>query len=447
VHFGAICEARLSDVDLTAIYKCIDRSLDLFDRTYSPESPGAGGWYHRLEAAIPGPSATAVALNAYLLAGRLPNRLSEGLEFLKSRQVSSSDDLIDGGWAVNTSAGKPVLEATSFVVRFLGFSHLMIGATAPDGMRGFHWIVRNQNPDGGWGSFIGQPSRVWLTAMAIRALLELNPNHESIASGVEWLLRARDPETAGWGEHAHGPATVTHTSYALTTLVDSRTGAEHPYVDEAIKKGFQWLQAQAYVSGAFDDSARIESYNISYSDDGHSVVWQNAIWHPSLPFILSALVRHPTGADPTLIGAVVERIIGFQSADGRWPNADGGDGISVWSVWPFVDALNDFIRVSPVRNADRVTILSADAILIRRGKDKSASLARLAWRYSFANSLGILRRYWAFAFLVAVLVAGIILTIVKVLTTTELVLALVLPIVLVIVQELMARGRPAPRRS
>jgi hypothetical protein len=79
------------DINVQDIHRSIDRSLDLFDRTYSPAGPGIGGWYHRLDAATPGPSATAVALHSYLLVNRLPSHITEALAFLKSRQVTSAD--------------------------------------------------------------------------------------------------------------------------------------------------------------------------------------------------------------------------------------------------------------------------------------------------------------------------------------------------------------------
>ena len=438
------CEVHLRDVQIAEVYECIDKSLDLFDRTYSSAAPGLGGWYHRLEATVPGPSATSVALHSYLLVNRIPARLTESLAFLKFRQVISSDALITGGWPVNTSAGRPVLEATSLVVRLLGSGHLMMGSGAPDAALGYKWIVTNQNPDGGWGSFLDQPSRVWLTAMALRALVEMNLNDISVASGVEWLLRARDPQSLAWGEQPNGPATVTHTSFVLTCLVESRIGGHHPYVVEAIRKGFEWLHGHLDTS-VLHDSARVESYNVSYVDGERTSTWQNSVWHPSLPYALAALVRHPNGGDPALIAAAVQRIVSSQSSDGRWTNADGAAGISVWSVWPYLDALSDFVQKTPIRGTDRVTWLPTNSILIRRNGDRSISVARLAWRFSSARLRALLQRYWATLLLLLTLLAGVVLTLLKILEAQEFLFALALPITLVAIQELLARSRPSSR--
>jgi hypothetical protein len=236
---------------------------------------------------------------------------------------------------------------------------------------------------------------------------------------------------------------VTHTSFVLICLIDSRIGDQRQYVDDAIRKGFTWLREHADTSTLYDDTARVETYNVSYSYEDHEVTWQNAIWHPSLPYALSALVRHPDGGDPRLIGGAVQKIVDSQSTDGRWPNADGAEGISVWSVWPFLDALSDFLRRTPIRNADRVTLLSPNSILIRRREDTSTSLAHLAWKSSSARGIAWSRRYSAVIFLALVVVAGAILTVIDILNLSEFLLTLVFPIILVGVQEVMARGRSA----
>jgi hypothetical protein len=431
----------MRDVNLASIQECIDRCLQLLDRSYSSISPDAGGWYHRLEADVPGPSATAVALHSYLLAGRIPARLSEGLTFLASRQVTSSDEPFNGGWPVNTSSGIPVLEATSLVLRFLGSGHLVAGHDVPDIKAAHRWVVSNQNPDGGWGSFAGQPSRVWLTAMAVRALVEININDAAIASATEWLVRERDPATLCWGERPQSSATVTHTGFVLSCLVDSRIASHRPHIAEAIRKGFAWLPRHLDVNTIFDDAARVESYNVSYTTGDRTATWQNSIWHPGLPFALSALVRDPNGADLRLISAIVHKILSSQLEGGRWPNADGAAGISVWSVWPFVDALSDFARMIPIRNANRITWFSADSVLVRRKSDSAKSLLRLWFSSAVLPATAVLKRRWAIVLLLVTMAAAIILWLTGVLALKESVLTLTLPVALVFLQELVLRNR------
>ncbi len=69
----------------------------------------------------------------------------------------------------------PVVEATGWIARFLARARCDLRDDAPDTKRAYQWLLRNQNPDGGWGSLHGCPSRVWLTCLALRALSQLNP--------------------------------------------------------------------------------------------------------------------------------------------------------------------------------------------------------------------------------------------------------------------------------
>jgi len=221
-------------VDARAVDALVERSLDLLRRTYRPGVGDDGGWYHRLDAPDPGPSATATGMSSFLVHDRPFDHEQECLRFLRKRQIRSDDPLLDGGWAINTSAGQPVTEATALVARLLVRTGTALMTAAPDVRRAKNWLANNQNVDGGWGSFRGQDSRVWLTAMAVRALVEL-------AGGTRWLVAARDPASHGWGEQPRNPATVTHTSYVLTALVDSGLTATDHAVADALADGFAWL--------------------------------------------------------------------------------------------------------------------------------------------------------------------------------------------------------------
>src|SRR5262249_35044990 len=141
--------------------------------------------------------------------------------------------------------------------------------------------------------------------------------------------------------------------------------------------GYRWLCAALNPAVLYEEAGRVESYNVMYADDQRQVVLQSTLWHPSLPYALSALTKDPRGADPTLIGAAVRTILPTQHPDGHWPNPDGSAGIWVWSVWPFLDGLCDFLRQNPVRSADRVSWISNEAVLIWRGSDRALSVWRI----------------------------------------------------------------------
>jgi hypothetical protein len=437
--------AEPNSTDIGGLYQCVDRALDLFKRTYHKSTLVGGGWYHRLESDTPGPSATAVGLHSFLLFNRIPDHLSDGLAFLKARQVVAEDPKTCGGWAVNTSAGRPVLEATSIVARFLGSTRVIIGEDVPNAVEARKWIVANQNSDGGWGSFYGQPSRIWLTAMAIRALVELNFHDPAVTSAVDWLLRNRDPGGVAWGERPAMQATVTHTAFVLSALVESRLATSDQGIMEAIRRGYDWLQSGLRTDSIYDDAARVESYNVDYIANGQAITWQNAVWHHGLPFALSALVRHPDGVGTRLLSESIETIGSSQLSDGRWPNVDGTAGMSVWSVWPFLDALSDVVRYSPIRQGDLITWPTPDTIIIRRGPDRLHSLRRVLRRGRGPLWRRRVRRYWASLLLGLVLLGGAASALGNLLDWKEFGLALAVPVFLLLIQELIARTRRSSR--
>jgi len=421
------------------IYRCAERSLALLSRTFHSVPNVGGGWYHRLDTDVPGPSATAVALHSFLLFDRRPDHLADGLTFLRSRQVICDDSQLSGGWAVNTSAGRPVLEATSVVARFLGSSRLTLDKDCPSANKAYEWIVHNQNADGGWGSFRGQASRIWLTAMAIRALIELNLHDRAATAGIEWLLSSRDASNVAWGERPDASATITHTAFVLSALVDNKFTEGNRKVVSGIEQGYSWLTDNLLPASIFDDSARVETYNVAYNDTGGQVTWQNSIWHSGLPYALSALVRQPGGADGSLVAQSLRTILTSQLPDGRWPNADSAAGISVWAVWPFLDALADFMDRSPLRDDDRIWWITRESMLVTRGTDVGKSLRKLLRRSRVSVLQRLSKRYWATAILVLALLTGAGFTVSGLLAWSVFGFALVVPILLVGIQEFMVR--------
>jgi squalene-hopene/tetraprenyl-beta-curcumene cyclase len=90
-------------------------------------------------------------------------------------------------WYRGSTAG------TGQVLDVLGGLGLSDGGTA---RRAHAWLLRQQNPDGGWGDGEGAPSSVEETAWALLGLLGAgtDPRDEAVQGGVNWLLRAQSPD-------------------------------------------------------------------------------------------------------------------------------------------------------------------------------------------------------------------------------------------------------------
>jgi hypothetical protein len=430
----------VESIDGRAIEAMVDRSLSLLVRTYHVSVDHGGGWYHRLDNPNPGPSATASGMASFRVHGRTFEHEGSCLRFLRHRQISSSDPRLDGGWAVNTSFGRPVTEATGLVTRLLVRSGMSLAAEGPDVRRAKEWLHANQNADGGWGPLVGQDSRVWLTAMATRAVISVDPRSPAIANAVAWLLNARDPLTGAWGEVPGHPATVTHTAYTLTALVETGMANSNRATNEAINAAYDWI-AQAFDPAiVHDDQARMESYNVvAAGADGSEVTWQNAIWHPGLPFAVSALVRQPRAVRFDLIAAALHTMRTAHSAEGRWPSSDSSAALSVWSVAPFLDALADVRSHLPVGAGLVLTPLSPHAAVIQGGSELDVAPSRLLTGLRRERLRRIVRRCWPAGTLVLLIALGAGLLSSGAVGPRELGFGLLLPVVLLVLQ--LAIGR------
>jgi hypothetical protein len=345
---------------------------------------------------------------------------------------------------VNTSAGQPVTEATALVARLLARSRTAFAAEAPDVRRAIGWLVHNQNEDGGWGSFSGQASRVWLTTMAVHALGELGSGTEALRRGVTWLIRARDPQTHGWGERPGTPATVTHTAYALIALTESGAAKTEDAVAQAVSAGYQWFLATVDTTSIHDDHARMESYNVTRSSpDGSPVTWQSTIWHHGLPFAIGALVRQPGSIRFDLILDAVATLRQTQLPDGRWPGADSSTAASVWTVWPFLEALADVAARIPLRAQGALTALAPGAALLQNGAELDTPPRRLIASARIGAVRGWLRRRWAPLTLATIVTAGGTLVVADVFSAQEVLLGVGVPVLLLVIQQATARTRSA----
>ncbi|QKW35872.1 terpene cyclase/mutase family protein [Actinomadura sp. NAK00032] len=441
--------ADVPAIDMAVLETRLNESLDVLRDTYAPALGSGGGWYHELARPEPGTTATALGLLAFTEAGRPFEHFDAGLAFLAARQTRSGDALRDGGWATKTSLGMPVVEATGWIARFLARARCDLREDAPDTRRAYRWLLRNQNPDGGWGSLGGCPSRVWLTCLALRALSQLNPYDPAVDRGVEWLTADRTAHRPGWGPTPESPPTVTHTAFALVTLAEARPELR----TERLLDAYDWLLEHLDPE---DDHTWIETYDVSPHGAGAAEpgadpepVWRLALWHYGLPIALTALLKDPRGPHGPVVARAFRTLTRSEFADPRWNGRPGGGRTSLWTLWWRLETLIALRRV-PLAGAADVLHWLPDATVVKRSHARERALAELLPRRRLVDPVGLARRHWA-AFLLSLVCAASALGVAAGLWAwKDFWLSVILPVILTGVDESVKRRRtprgppPAP---
>ncbi|MFC5746688.1 prenyltransferase/squalene oxidase repeat-containing protein [Actinomadura rugatobispora] len=414
----------------------LDESLDVLRDAYAVADGDGGGWYHDLTRPEPGTTATALGLLAFAEARRPFEHFDDGLAFLTSRQTASGDVLRDGGWSTKTSLGMPVVEATAWIARFLARSRCDLRDDAPDVRRAYHWLLRNQNSDGGWGSLLGCQSRVWLTCLALRALTQLNPYDPAIVRGVEWLTADRTGERPGWGPTSMAAPTVTHTAFALVTLAEARPG----HSDARILAAHDWLIEHFDPE---DEHTWIETYDVSPHGTGSKPVWRLALWHFGLPIALMALLGDPRGPSGATVARAFHTLVQGKVTNPRWNGYPGSGRTSLWTLWWRLEGLTELLRLPLLRPRDMLH-LTPDATVVQRAHARDRPLPALIPARPRTDLVRLVRRHWTVLVLTLVTGGSLGGVAVGLWEWKDFWLSVILPIVLTFTHEAVKRRRSPP---
>lgn len=424
----------IKTIDNEKILYTINQSLNFLKKHYKESSQG-GGWYHYLDDSFPaGPTASAVGLMAFSLFDIPFEHKNEVLNFLSHKQILSSGDIKkDGGWPISMTGNQPVMEASGWIIRSLGKLNSSRIIKAPNIQEAYKWLINNQNKDNGWGSFFGQESRVYLTCMALRALVTLNPESENIKNGRNWLYRNMCEDFPAWGATLYSSPTVLHTGFVLMTLHEIGLGSEYKLINDA----YEWLIDNLDTTQLWEPISQVEDYDILYINDGEQIKYQNSLPHFALPVALSALI-YRFGINHKKIFDCVDTIIKNQNL-GYWTNARNPARPSIWAIWPFLQALNDLITI-PLISPNKEIFNIRNNLIIK----PSCSYIPLFFLLiidgviTFAK---IIRSIWSWLLLVLYLIGGLIFLKIGQLSLKEYLLALLVPLMLVFIQLALEKSK------
>lgn len=427
----------------TAVTESIDRAVGCLRQAFRT-GPDAAGWYHYLDDPQPGITASAVGLFTFSLAGLRFERSAEVVSYLTGEQRLSPDGR-QGGWSVRTTNGFPIVESTAWVLRALSRPGTTLGSGETLRL-GIEWLRAQQNVDFGWGSYRGQPSRVFLTALNMLALHEAGAESEALTNAQRWLIDVQNPQAPGWGPLPGTEPTVVHTSIALMAL--SRIPGA--LSTNTMRQTAEWLLERVEPGVHVERSTTVEEYDVPFDDAGTPSVFQNSLPHFAGPLALSAICA--TGVVNPLQPKVFNLVTGIldtQLENGCWELPRSPMRPSVWAVWPFVAALSAIRGAVLSTPRSRADLLYPGCAIIQ-SEDQPQDLTRqLLIRNAFFDwlrSKWLTLALWA----VALLTTGIPLALLATghFSKKDFLTALILPILLMVFQYAWGhRRRPARPRG
>jgi squalene-hopene/tetraprenyl-beta-curcumene cyclase len=200
-------------------------------------------------------------------------RLRKAGEWLLTQEITTKGDwavrrpeLAPGGWAFEfENDNYPDLDDCAVIP--MALRSLGMGEDAC--RRSLNWLVGMQSGNGGWGAFDADNSSYWLyklpfcdfgyvidppsedvTAHALEAIAHEPQYADSVARGLEYLVREQQWDGSWWGRwgvnHVYG------TGAALPALEACGFEGDHP----VMRKAVDWLDSVQHESGGFGEDIR-----------------------------------------------------------------------------------------------------------------------------------------------------------------------------------------------
>lgn len=242
---------------------------------YTDAAPGAWAWTHR-DGGVPDADDTAGAILALASMGEKGPAMDAAIAWLLDLQNR------DGGWPTfcrgwgHLPFDRSTPDITAHVLRALEAGGCQSSRCALARHRGIEYLHRQMSDEGAWiplwfGSQRApdHANRVVGTSRVLRALALLEPQGESMARGARFLLRAQNPD-GGWGAGPGIASTVEESALAVSAIA----GLPGKETQVAVERGALFLAERTLP----DDGLRpapIGLYfaRLWYSEEAYPLIW------------------------------------------------------------------------------------------------------------------------------------------------------------------------------
>jgi squalene-hopene/tetraprenyl-beta-curcumene cyclase len=271
---------------------------------------------------------TALAVTALADAGLPPDdpRFQRAAHFLLGEEIT-----VRGDWSIR----RPNLEPAGWAFEFENDIYPDIDDTAEVAIslrrtdapadaaiaRAVTWIEGMQCQDGGWGAFdvdniqtlcrelpfcdfgaLIDPPSADVTAHVLEMLGALGCSKNAVERGLDWLLRAQEPDGSWFGRW--GVNYVYGTGAVVPGLIAAGLETDHPAVTHAI----EWLKSHQNPDGGWGEDLR------SYKDESHR--GRGASTASQTAWALLAMLAANDRSDATKRG--IAFLVDTQCEDGSW---------------------------------------------------------------------------------------------------------------------------------
>jgi prenyltransferase beta subunit/predicted phosphodiesterase len=153
------------------------------------------------------------------------------------------------GWNWRQSDEPAWVASTAFAILGLSLASAAFPALRTDITKciidAIGWLMQVQNPDGGWGAYVGDRSRPAITGLVVSTLAEINPKVDNRAA-ISFIIRAQQPD-GQWADTVDRPTGHTVTRIGVANCMRALANCGHPLDSPEAIAGFRALL------GAFDE--------------------------------------------------------------------------------------------------------------------------------------------------------------------------------------------------